>query len=183
MSTLSLQAAVRTCNVNSGEAARIESDRFLNPNNAICIPWNNMNSKGQIVCPDSFYTKRAGCNSADDRVSVENSLRPQYADYIGYNMAGLVGDIYHPSMPGSNGRGLAPTVAHSEAIAANTHEKNRSKITGTWGNQFGSTNAMICGHKSYELAMAQVAEFNRQSQSAGSAHNSYGNRNASSCGR
>ena len=179
----SLESSIRTCKVDTAWDNRAQSDRFLNPAQMSCPTWSGFDLTGRKVCPDSFYTKRAGCNSADDRVSVENSLRPQYADYIGYNMAGLVGDIYHPSMPGSNGRGLAPTVAHSEAIAANTHEKNRSKITGTWGNQFGSTNAMICGHKSYELAMAQVAEFNRQSQSAGSAHNSYGNRNASSCGR
>ena len=37
---------------------------------------------GRRVCPDSFYTKSAGCNSAEDRVVVENNLRPQYAEFF-----------------------------------------------------------------------------------------------------
>ena len=82
MSSLSLDASIRTCKVISGEASRIESDRFLNPNNMVCIPWTGYNLTGQQVCADSFYTKTPGCNSALDRVSVENTLRPQYGEYI-----------------------------------------------------------------------------------------------------
>ena len=52
MSSLSLNASIRTCKVEAGEAVRIESDRFLNPNNMVCIPWNGYNNKGQAVCAD-----------------------------------------------------------------------------------------------------------------------------------
>ena len=78
MSNLSLQKSIRTCKVETGWANRIESDRFLNPNVMVCPLWNGMNLKGQAVCPDSFVTKSRGCNSAKDRVVVENDLRPDY---------------------------------------------------------------------------------------------------------
>jgi hypothetical protein len=171
MSSLSLNAAVRTCHVQAGEASRIESDRFLNPNKNICIPWNNMNSKGQIVCEDSFYTKRAGCNSADDRVSVENLLRPKYWSYIGLESAGLAGDIY-----GSN------VNAHMEAGSSNRWEKSRLGLTGNFGNQFGATNYQTCGHDSYEKAMAQVAKTKRDVDRLSSGYDSQHYRNASGCG-
>ena len=76
--SISLEAAIRTCKVETGWANRVESDRFLNPNNMVCPIWNGMDLTGRNVCPDSFYTKSAGCNSASDRVVVENNVsRPQ----------------------------------------------------------------------------------------------------------
>lgn len=94
MSSLSLEASLRTCKVNQGEAKRIESDRFLNPNNAMCIPWSGRNLRGQQVCKNSFYTVRPGCNSASERVDVENNLRPQYSEYITLNTQGIQGEMY-----------------------------------------------------------------------------------------
>ena len=73
--SISLEKSVRSCSVNVGEANRIQTDRFFNPSNMVCIPWNGINNKGQEVSPDTFYTKSAGCDSAEDRVMVENSLR------------------------------------------------------------------------------------------------------------
>jgi hypothetical protein len=92
--SVSLTSAINVCRVGSGEAARLESDRFLNPHNMVCPVWNGMNLVGQDVCPDSFMTKSAGCNSAMDRVLVESNLRPDYASYITLNMAGLKGEIF-----------------------------------------------------------------------------------------
>ena len=73
---ISLEAATRTCKVDTASAARLESDRFLNPHNVVCPNWTGKDLAGRQVTADSFYTKRAGCNSAADRVIVENMLRP-----------------------------------------------------------------------------------------------------------
>lgn len=96
--SVSLTSAVRTCQVNTGWATREESDRFLNPNNMLCPLWNGLDNTGRRVCPDSFVTKSRGCNSATDRVVVENNVsRPQYMEFITLNSAGVAGNIYGPS--------------------------------------------------------------------------------------
>ena len=161
MSALSLNASVRTCRVDSGESTRIQSDRFLNPNNMVCIPWNGMNSKGQSVCPDSFMTKRAGCNSATDRVVVENHLRPDYATYINLNTAGIQGNIYGPSgQPGT----------WAKAGAANEWLDSRNNVTGNFGQQFAANVYPTCGLNAYSNAMAQGAQGQR---AQGAASNGY----------
>ena len=86
--SISLQGSLRTCKVNVGYANRIQSDRFFNPNNQVCPVWNGMDTAGRPVCPNSFYTKVEGCNSAADRVLVENYLRPNYAEYLTLNTQG-----------------------------------------------------------------------------------------------
>lgn len=91
MAYVSLEGSIRTCKVHAGNADRMNSDRFLNPNLMICPAWNGVDSTGRVVCKDSFYTKRAGCNSATDRVLVENALRPQYIEYVNLNAAGIRG--------------------------------------------------------------------------------------------
>lgn len=97
--SISLEASLQTCKVNTGWATKVESDRFLNPNAMVCPIWNGKDVAGRYVNPDSFYTKRAGCNSALDRVAVENNVgRPQYIEYINLNAAGVDGDIYGNSM-------------------------------------------------------------------------------------
>lgn len=91
MSSISLEASIRTCKVDQGWASRVESDRFLNPDLMICPTWNGVDNMGRFVHPDSFYTKNAGCQSAEDRVLVENALRPQYAEYVTLDARGLEG--------------------------------------------------------------------------------------------
>ena len=152
MSSLSLDASIRTCKVQTGNADRIQTDRFFNPNNMVCIPWNGYNNKGQSVSPDSQYTKTAGCNSAEDRVSVETFLRPDYAAYINLNMQGLQGDIYGNSN------------ATDRAGQANEWQDSRNAITGQFGNQWQSTNYKTCSISpgAYETAMAQISQDNRQ---------------------
>lgn len=163
-SNLSLDASIRTCRVETGEASRILSDRFLNPNNMVCIPWNGYNSKGQGVCADSFYTKTPGCNSAEDRVEVESFLRPDYAAYINLNMQGLQGDIY------------GNQTATEDAGSANKWQKSRNLITGNFGNQWQSTNYQTCGLNAYDQAMSQTQQANRQAAFANSAYKSYARR-------
>lgn len=90
MSSLSLNASLRVCKVDVGYADKINSDRFLNPNNMLCPLWNGMDVAGRPVCPDSFYTKAPGCNSALDVVMVENDVfRPKYTEYITLNASGI----------------------------------------------------------------------------------------------
>ena len=96
---ISLEAATRTCKVDTASAARLESDRFLNPHNVVCPNWTGKDLAGRQVSADSFYTKRAGCNSAADRVIVENMLRPQYSEFINLDVGeGLRGQIYANNM-------------------------------------------------------------------------------------
>ena len=91
---LSLEGALRTCKVNTGWANRIQSDRFENPNLMVCPVWNGVDLAGRPVCADSFYTKRAGCNSAEDRVIVENAVsRPQYIEYLNLDAAGITAPL------------------------------------------------------------------------------------------
>ena len=152
--SFSLDASIRTCKVETGQATRIESDRFLNPTNMICLPWNGLNNKGQSVCVDSWYTKSAGCNSAEDRVEVENALRPIYSDYINLNVqAGLGGDIYQGNQS-----------AFVASGKANQNWQNVYNNTPSFGNQWQSVDRQICGIGAYERGMAQMSNDQRKEQ-------------------
>ena len=91
---ISLEASTRTCKVDTASAARIESDRFLNPNLAVCPNFSGRDLSGRQVCRESFMTKSAGCNKASERVLVENALRPQYMEYINLDATGIRGSFY-----------------------------------------------------------------------------------------
>ena len=95
--SITLQGALRTCKVDPGWANKIQSDRFENPDLMVCPVWTGRDLAGRPVCADSFYTKREGCNSALDRLYVENALRPQYMEYINLDAVGFRkdGDIYY----------------------------------------------------------------------------------------
>ena len=128
---ISLEAATRTCKVDTASAGRIQSDRFLNPNNVMCPVWQGVDLAGRTVCPDSFYTKRAGCNSAADRVIVENAQRPQYFEYINLSDEGIRADIYKNNM------------YFQDAGVANAQLDNTQRHTGSFNvmpaGQFEST--------------------------------------------
>ena len=76
--------AIKTCTLDTANANRIRSDRFLNPSNMVCPSWNGYDNLGRRICKNSFSTVNPGCNSALERVNVENDItRPQYLKYIG----------------------------------------------------------------------------------------------------
>lgn len=151
MSALSLEKSVRSCDVNVGEANRLQSDRFFNPQNMVCIPWNGLNNKGQEVCPDSFYTKTAGCDSAEDRVMVENSQRPKYMNYVTLGAQGIQGDIY----------GNVDAQVNEQARAK--FNASRNQITGNFGKQWGADVRYTgCTVGAYERAMSQMNQGLRQ---------------------
>jgi hypothetical protein len=146
MSLISIDGSIRTCKVDVAQAERIESDRFLNPTNMLCPMWGGQNLKGQYVDPDSFRTKTAGCHSAQDRVVVENNLRPDYSAYLNLDTAGIQGDIYGPP---SNS---ASWVNSGYAV---DHAGSRKNITGNFGANWTASVIPSCGTASYERGMAQ----------------------------
>lgn len=149
--SISLEKSIRTCNVNTGEAPRIASDRFLNPNNMVCIPWNGIDLTGREVCPDSFYTKTPGCDSAEDRVMVENAQRPKYMNYVTLGAQGINGDFY------------GNEEAQRNALGRSRFDASRNKISGNYGLQFGSNvEYTSCTNGAYERGMAQMNQNLRQ---------------------
>ncbi len=136
-----LESSIRTCKVDTGYAARILSDRFLNPKNLVCPVWNGLDSAGRVVCPDSFYTKRAGCNSAEDRIGVENNQRPQYMQYISDSMNNSYN--YNSKVPEGVKEGFT-------IMDYSTPQKKWSDITGGKGTQLSSTvYNRTCGYDRY----------------------------------
>ena len=157
MSNFSLMGSLRTCKVDTSWANKIQSDRFQNPSEMVCPLWNGVDTSGREVFQDSFYTKNAGCNSAEDRVGVENAVsRPQYMEYINLNAAGLDGDIY------------GDTEARQKTILRQQGIKDAQN----YGGQFGLVNAASnitpacigaggckgnsCGYTAYSDAMNQM---------------------------
>jgi len=156
--SISLESAIRTCKVDTAYAAKIESDRFLNPNNMVCPVWNGMDTAGRRVCPDSFMTKRAGCNSAEDRVVVENAQRPQYSSYINLSANGIAGHIY-------GGPQASIRRADKDLSAIN-------KITGNFGSQFGANVYPSCAIDPYHQSTAQESQRARENQAVNEGYTS-----------
>ena len=169
--SVSLQSALRTCKVDPGWANKIESDRFLNPNNMVCPIWDGMDITGRQVCPDSFYTKSAGCNSASDRVEVENNVsRPQYMEYITLSAQGIQGNIYGNTM------GYANSKLRTRDL------KKVHDLTGQYGQitDFGGQIIPRCGATPYQQAMAQENAEKRNAQAMQMGYEGYSKRTA--CG-
>ena len=163
--SVSLTSAIQTCVVDQSAAPRLQSDRYLNPMVMMCPTWDGTNNKGQKVCPDSWYTKSIGCNSAMDRVVVENDLRPKYFDYITLTAAGINGNIY------------GNVDAHDESMSRKQMLDDRNLITGNFGTQFGSKiRSNSCAYSAYENAMAQEAQSMRAQGFLQNGYQAYGNR-------
>ena len=174
MSLISLEGALRTCKVDTGWASRIQSDRFENPALMVCPVWNGRDLAGRPVCPDSFVTKTAGCNSAVDRVDVENTVtRPQYVEYLGLDAAGINGDIYQKAYQEAYGNNMLTQQAEQQERFI---EQYVPKLSGHFNNQpSAATNVTTCGvygtkgqnptyHYPYVVGQAQQAATSRQVQ-------------------
>jgi hypothetical protein len=138
--SFSILGAVKTCTLDTAWADKIQSDRFFNPNLMVCPTWQGVDNLGREVCPDSFYTKDAGCNSALDRVAIENEVsRPYYFEYIAQSAAGLRNDIYSAN-PESLNNGYPGNFATAEVNAstanlfATANGCNGSGGFGLWGS-------------------------------------------------
>jgi len=153
----SLESSIRTCQVDTAWANRAQSDRFLNSNALMCPTWGGTDLVGRQVCPDSFNTKSAGCNSALDRVVVESHLRPQYMEYISLNAQGIQGSMY-------GGGGCA-----GKAQADNRTQmlQGTRNVTGHFNSGFGSQIIGACAPGDMGYAMYQQQAREKQSAAAG----------------
>ena len=130
--SVSLESGIRTCKVVTGWADKVQSDRFQNPNLMVCPLWNGVDTAGRRACPDSFMTKRAGCNSAEDRVLVENNVsRPQYMEYVNLDASGIAAPIYGNTLP------YQQEVARSKDLMSYLPSDNSVGVTGQFGNGGG----------------------------------------------
>ena len=153
----SLESSIRTCQVDTAWASRAQSDRFLNSNALMCPTWNGTDLTGRNVCPDSFWTKSAGCNSAMDRVVVENAVsRPQYFEYIALNPQGLQGSMY-----GGGGCDGKAQSANRDRLLENTRN-----ITGHFNSGFGSQVIRNCAPGDMGFAMYQQQAREKQAAAA-----------------
>jgi len=166
----SLDASIRGCQVNTGYADKLYSDRFLNPGSMVCPIWNGYDSAGRPVCADSFLTKSQGCNSAVDRISVENYQRPQYVEYVNLSSGGISGEFYGP--------------ANYEQIQTTADMYALNNVTGNFGMQFKSNVRpnSNCGLYSYEKNMQDQALQNRQAQMEMIGYNTNFYKNLAGCG-
>jgi hypothetical protein len=151
---ISLLGSLNTCKVNTGYAPKIQSDRFENPENLLCPLWNGTDNYGRFVSPDSFVTKSAGCNSAEDRVRVENWLRPQYMEYVALDAMGFRNpSLFNNNPPTASGQifeGFEDhLISNTKARQAQKDDMNRYLIAGSAGYDYNATNTLktdgVCG--------------------------------------
>lgn len=152
---VNLESALRTCKVDTAYQQRIQSDRFLNPKNMVCPVWNGLDAAGRVACADSFYTKREGCNSAEDRVGVENIQRPQYMQYIS-DFASGNNYNYNSQVPAVAGSQVG-VEGFQEIIDFETPAKLYSKISGSAGYQLERmVTPRTCSYTRYDDYSASV---------------------------
>jgi hypothetical protein len=141
--SISLLGSINVCKVNTGWANKIQSDRFENPSNMLCPLWNGQDSFGRFVSPDSFVTKNAGCNSADDRIAVENFLRPSYMEYVALDAAGFQAPLYGDGKQVVEGFSNPNSMITADAMETRRNAyHDRYLIAGNAGYDYSATNTM-----------------------------------------
>ncbi len=123
-----LRGSINTNKTNVGDAERIISDRIQNPDEMTCPLWSGQDLAGRQACAASFLSKTAGCNSAEDRIFVENGLRPQYINYVTLSASGI-------DMTDRDNR-----TNNLLAAGADAADAARANLTGTIP-RFGTSNA------------------------------------------
>ena len=153
--SISLESSLKTCKIDTAYANKVQSDRFLNPSNMVCPVWTGYDLTGRNASPDSFYTKSAGCNSAVDRVLVENNQRPQYAEYINLSASGINASVYGD---------YQNTMPFAEAGNTNKNIRGINDITGQFGQNFQANVYPSCNAYPYNQGMQQVNHPSAQPQ-------------------
>lgn len=171
---ISLESSIRTCKIDPAYASKVQSDRFLNPGNMVCPIWNGYDSAGRPACADSFNSKYAGCNSAEDRVFVENYQRPQYVEYVNLSSGGIDGEFYGQTPP------YSMTQWSKMKGSSDLHAINN--VSGNYGLQFGSNVFPNCGVHAYARGMQQNADAMRKFSSYNQAYKSNYMKNISGVG-
>ena len=149
--SISLLGSLQVCKVNTGYANKLQSDRTESPENMLCPMWQGTDNYGRYVNPDSFWTKTAGCNSAEDRVLVENNLRPDYAEYVSLDAKGWKNPLLYSNNPPTTlyeGFTVTPP-GNKQATETNKQAHDYYKIVGNAGYQLDATNTPynngVCG--------------------------------------
>lgn len=120
MANLSITSSITVPKVNVAAAAQLFSDRRLNPDEMTCPLWSGTDLTGRPVCVDSFNTKMEGCNTAEDRIFVENTLRPQYTNFVTINAAGIAGDGVYDSRSNLQATSSDSGAAYRRAVSGKT---------------------------------------------------------------
>lgn len=154
--TLSLNATIRTCKVDSGNASKIQSDRFQNPGNLTCPMFNGYDQAGRPAISNTINTKYAGCNNPSERILPENNLRPQYAEMITLNTGGVSGQAADATCL-NGGRSSCSLPRQDKAYAA-MNLKGAYNIIGSAGQQISSAILPGSAHP-YIRAMDQNPNF------------------------
>lgn len=150
MSYLSLQGSIRGCNVDAGWASKLQSDRFLNPNQMMCPVWTGVDTAGRGVDSEyGFYTKNQGCNSALDRVVVENDQRPKYMEYVTLDARGIRGDAQCHKTPENVYRSTSCFVDQQQQIP---------QRSGGFGNINGKIKASCLSCESQQMRRDQYKD-------------------------
>ena len=156
MANISLTGSIKSCRLD-GDAwsSRLQSDRFLNPAEMLCPVWNNVDTSGRPACEQSYNTKYAGCNSARDRIDVENDLRPKYFEYVTLDAAGL------------SGNSCSDGSMNADAACNAKGQRDAHQYTGQFGNASGfqgliQPNCQSC--RNPKDRMGYVATQQRQNQ-------------------
>ena len=176
MSNVSLTANILTSKVNTGNADRLRTYRIQDPSAQMCPVWNGQDLAGRQSSEYGFYTKVEGCNSAEDRIAVENTLRPQYTNFVTYNAEGIAGYIYDKPLPGD---------VHNLQRNQELHATNERRKTKANNGQFGvisPAESIMPSSMREELsavtgglnadAVAAMAQQNRNGQNAVIGYNS-----------
>lgn len=97
MALPSITGEILTSKVNVGYADKLWSTERQDQNQMMCPMWGGYDLTGRQVCADSFYTKNEGCNTAIDRINVENDQRPRYVNFVTLSAEGIGGALYTPN--------------------------------------------------------------------------------------
>jgi hypothetical protein len=79
--------------VETGWAQRYKSDRIFNSDTMVCPIRKNNDLMGRSADPYSLITTTEGCNSALDRVSVEDSQRSNFFSSVTLSNIGIQGGV------------------------------------------------------------------------------------------
>ena len=143
MSNVSLTANILTSKVITGNADRLQTYRIQDSDAMMCPVWNGQDLAGRQAGEYSFYTKRAGCNSAMDRIVVENFLRPSYTNFVTTNAAGIAGYVY--DTPAGN------NFQRAENTGATNARLTAGQSTGHFGYGSASAGPYLSGNVRQEL--------------------------------
>lgn len=171
MSVPFISNSILTSKVDQGCKERLRSHRDQDPDEMMCPVWNRYDNAGRPAGEYSFYTKRAGCNSALDRLNVENQQRPRYTNYVLTSAAGIAG--YDNGYEVENYEGPGGNIAKVDEMNARNERRFAQLNTGKFGNVSAETrkpsnsmqDAAAVGYKLSQDQMAKHAQISRNTAS------------------